>query len=503
MFSATRVFPAGAARHADTSALRLVVPAALIVGLAIAVRAYDIDTQSLWTDELFSRYYPDLFSLRFLWTTGLLHENSPPLYYMAIEGWMRLFGTSATAMRSLSLVASLLTLPLVYLLGRELLDDRRGLLAMLVFALSPMQIAFSQEARTYSLLLVPVGIALFGITRFLGGDTRKRVLCLYGLGALFALYCHATALFLIAACNIVVIATLLSDRQAGWQSTLTRWIYANALIGVLAVPELIAIVVQGRADAGLNWIPPLRPVHVIRALSPVIVGTSTPDRFPGAELSLLLLACLGGALWLARPKRRVWLVLVAIPATYVALLAIVSLYHSIFIARAFCWLGIPLALLLAHGLAQKSRLRPVLATVAAVACATGLAYQFTVQWKEPWRDLLAQLGPQFARADDMVLAPATDPTPFAYYAPYLNHLQVWDAVPHYEIEQGALRGLLGAQWITREQLVADIRSGQHVWLVVRTPDLPRVDKLLAAVPPPTQRIERSCGKVVCIVALSW
>ena len=329
--------------------MRLALPATLIVGAAIVARAYDISAQSLWTDELFSSYYPDLFSIRFLWTTGLLHENSPPLYYMAIEGWMRLFGTSAAAMRSLSIVSSVLTLPLVYLLGRELFDARRGLLAMLVFARSPMQIAFAQEARTYALLLVPIGIALFGIAKLLGGDTRWRALCLYGFGALFALYCHMTALFVIAACNLVVIATLLIDTPTGWRTTLIRWISVNALIGVLAVPELIAIVAQVRDDAGINWIPPFRPVHVIRALSPVIVGTSTPDRLPGAELSLLLLVCLGSTLWLTRPSRWVWLILVAIPTAYILLIAVASLHHSIFIARAFCWLGIPLALQLAQG----------------------------------------------------------------------------------------------------------------------------------------------------------
>ena len=150
-----RPFSAGLVRTVDTSRTRIIAVTLCIVAIAIAARAYGIGSQSLWTDELFSRFYPDLFSLRYLWTIGLLHESSPPLYYMAIEGWMRLFGTSAVAMRSLSLVASVLTLPLIYLIAIELFDWRRGLAAMLIFALLPLQVSFAQDARTYTLLLIP------------------------------------------------------------------------------------------------------------------------------------------------------------------------------------------------------------------------------------------------------------------------------------------------------------------------------------------------------------
>jgi mannosyltransferase len=503
VLSAAKSFPAGVARAADTPRPRLIAQATFIVVIAVALRAYDLGLQSLWTDELFSRYYGDLFGLKFLWTTGLLHEDSPPLYYMALEGWMHLFGAGEAAIRSLSLVASVLTLPLVYLIGRELSDARRGLLAMLIFALSPMQVGFAQEARTYALLLIPIGMVLLAVARLLRRDLRYRVLCLYGTGAITALYCHATAVIFIAACNIVVIGAILSDRQFNRSVALTRWIIVNALVGLAAVPELVAIVVMGRGGIGIEWIPPFRPVHLIRALSPVIVGTSTPDRFPGAELSLLLLACLAGATLAARPMRRFSLVLVAIPVAFVVLIAALSLYHPIFIARVFCWLGIPLAVLIAHALAAPSTLRPALAAVAIVTCAAGLGYQFAAPQKEPWREVLGQLGPELAHADRIVLAPSTDPTPFAYYAPYLTHLQIWDTGPHAGVEHGELPLRMGIPSLPREQLISDIRSGADVWLVLRTPDLPQVDDLLAEVPPPGRRIERLCGNVVCIAALSW
>jgi hypothetical protein len=161
------------------------------------------------------------------------------------------------------------------------------------------------------------------------------------------------------------------------------------------------------------------------------------------------------------------------------------------------------ALLLAYGLAMRSPVRPLLIAMAVVTCITGLAYQFTSAHKEPWRDLLAQIGPQLARADDVVLAPMTDPTAFAYYAPYLTHLWMWNAGPQDNVENNNMTHRLDVQRMTREQLISDIRSGEDVWLILRTPDLPYVRSLLANVPSPRVRIERSCDDVPCIAALSW
>jgi len=491
------------ARSLNSVHAGFLVSAVLLIVLAIGLRAYNIGHPSLWNDELFSRYYADLFGLKYLWTTGLSREDSPPLYYMALAGWMRLFGTSEAAMRSLSMVASVLALPLVYLIGKELFDRRRGLIAALVMALSPLQIHFAQEARTYALMLLPIGVALFAIARILNGDTRQRVLWLYGVGAIVALYCHATAAFFVAACNVAVIIAILGDRRIDRRQALIRWIATNVIVGIAAIPELAAMALQGRSGSGLEWIPRFGPLDVVRGLTPVLSGNATPVRFPGVELALLLLAFVAGALVVANPGRRAWIVLVAIPAIFVAMIAAASVFQPIFIVRVFCWLSMPLALLLAHALATPWRLRPVLAGVAATACLVGLFYHFTVPQKEPWREVFQDVGHELVTARHVVLAPMTDPTGAAYYAPYLTRLQAWDTGLRGSVEHEDMPQRMGVQSITREQLVSEIESGADVWLVVGATALPYVGSLLEDVPPPRVAVARSCAKALCVAVLSW
>ena len=96
----------------------------LILVLCVALRVYHLGSASLWSDEIFSRYYADVFGLHYVLTDGLSLETNPPTYYLLLHGWMALWGHSEAALRSLSLVACTLCVPGIYLLGRELAVSR-------------------------------------------------------------------------------------------------------------------------------------------------------------------------------------------------------------------------------------------------------------------------------------------------------------------------------------------------------------------------------------------
>jgi uncharacterized membrane protein len=87
----------------------------------------------------------------------------PPLYFLIARFWQQIFGSSLTASRTLPVLISLLSLPLIYVLAIELFDSKlTAILATILLALSPFDILFAQTARQYSLLtLTAVGSSLF------------------------------------------------------------------------------------------------------------------------------------------------------------------------------------------------------------------------------------------------------------------------------------------------------------------------------------------------------
>ncbi|HUI42263.1 MAG TPA: glycosyltransferase family 39 protein [Terriglobia bacterium] len=75
---------------------------------------------------------------------GLTYLDKPVVFFWLVAGSFRVFGPSEWAARLPSALAALGTMMMVWLLGRSMYGERAGLIAALVFATSPMVMAFSR-----------------------------------------------------------------------------------------------------------------------------------------------------------------------------------------------------------------------------------------------------------------------------------------------------------------------------------------------------------------------
>jgi 4-amino-4-deoxy-L-arabinose transferase-like glycosyltransferase len=122
----------------------------LIIGLGGALRLYGLDFQSLWNDEGLQYYVATQNSLSELfYQTRSFH---PPLSFI-INHVFLLIGDSDFLLRLPSALFGIASLPVLYVLARDLTSKREATLAVLVLAISPFHIWYSQEGRMYSQLL--------------------------------------------------------------------------------------------------------------------------------------------------------------------------------------------------------------------------------------------------------------------------------------------------------------------------------------------------------------
>jgi hypothetical protein len=91
-------------------------------------------------------------SVRQVLRAVLLSDTSPPLYYLLLNRWSGAFGTGDAALRLFSVWWALLSLPFLWLLGRELGGQRVAWSACLLFCFSPVALFYSAEGRMYSLV---------------------------------------------------------------------------------------------------------------------------------------------------------------------------------------------------------------------------------------------------------------------------------------------------------------------------------------------------------------
>lgn len=116
-------------------------------------------------------------------------ETTPELYYIVAWAWSQIVGYGEFGLRFVSAVAGILTVPVAFQIGRRLSSRRAGLIAAALTACSPMLIWYSQEARTYSLMVL---LSSLGLLAFIGllEEPRPRRLAIWALISGLALSTH-------------------------------------------------------------------------------------------------------------------------------------------------------------------------------------------------------------------------------------------------------------------------------------------------------------------------
>ncbi len=147
----------------------------LLVVLGSILRVYGIRNESLWNDELASCYRSSFSTVEEVVTKGVVPDIHPPGYQIFMFFVQRTAGNSPTALRFPSAVAGILTIPLIFLIGRRLFNSSTGLAASAFLAVSPVHIWLSQEARPYTIMMLLTAVSVLllkGLTDRLKAGTK-------------------------------------------------------------------------------------------------------------------------------------------------------------------------------------------------------------------------------------------------------------------------------------------------------------------------------------------
>ena len=225
----------------------------------------------------------------------LLSDTSPPLYYLLLNGWTRLFGTSDAALRFFSVWCGVLTLPLLWLLGRELGQPRVAWSACVLFSFSHVAIYNSTEGRMYAMLWV-LGSGLAWLTlRLSRRPDHVPLASAWVLAGAAGLVTHYFFAFVWLACLAWLFAVARARARVAALAALTLLLVVP---WYAAVPTSLKLwrVTAGWLDGDLEWPRTLgRPFLLAASL---LSGTSPFGGWRGADRFTLGLF-LASALWIA------------------------------------------------------------------------------------------------------------------------------------------------------------------------------------------------------------
>lgn len=175
----------------------LAVGAVTVLGLAL--RLVGIGDKSLWIDEAFS-VWMSTRPLGELWLNTVQIDAHPPLYYALLHLWIGPDSGDAS-LRAFSALWGAATVPVVYLIGREVGGKSVGLLAAVLMAISPLHVAYGQQARMYTMLTFFAVVSMYCVIRLvatIGNPAQRHPLSPATAGLCWVGFAVATALAMLS-----------------------------------------------------------------------------------------------------------------------------------------------------------------------------------------------------------------------------------------------------------------------------------------------------------------
>ncbi|WP_210491131.1 hypothetical protein [Patulibacter sp. SYSU D01012] len=343
--------------HAPSAPVAL----ALLVALALVLRLPTLDEQSFWLDEVYSARIAE-GSFGHAWSTIQQTENTPPLFYLL--GWLavHVLGAGEWQLRLVSgLAGGLAVLPVAALARRvggegpawwpggsgrgvpdhpgsasamrnttagaahaEAVPDHPhptaairsttpgvrlaplavGLAAGLLVAVNPLAHWFSQEARSYGLLLLTSALAWAALAAALDRPDPRR-LWLWALAAVAAAWTHYFgAILLVAGGVALVVRAWRTAGPAPSRATALRPLAAPLLASLVGAAALAPIALNQQSTSMYEAIAGVKSLgdRIIETPKQFAVGYNAPaDIVLGVLVALALVVLVGAGAW---PRRR-------------------------------------------------------------------------------------------------------------------------------------------------------------------------------------------------------
>jgi uncharacterized membrane protein len=457
---------------------RALVVLGVVIVLAAGVLLRFWTRSAMWLDEALT---VDIARLPLHAIPGALKQDgAPPLFYYLLHFWIRLFGQSDIATRSLSGVVGLLTLPVAWLCGRRFGGPVVGWTTLVLMASAPFAVYYATEARMYALVMLLTGCGFLALQRAL---TRPRPGNLVAVAVVTAalLYTQYWSLYLVGVTGLWLLVSIVRARRRPSPRAALAAVAAGCLLFVPWVPTFL----YQAKHTGTPWAAPPNFAAVINAVtgftdnqgSNLAAGTNQ-----GRLLALVYFAMLALALFgVGRSGRVVELdlrtqprargVTFVVVGTLFAAIAGGILTKSAFSPRYAAVVFLPLVVLIALGISTllSPRVRLGMVTVAVAAGLIGSAQNVITQRTQAPK--VATVLDVTARPGDLVAFCPDQLGPSVYRI--LDRPSVYDMVT---FPRGS--GPARVDWVDYEtavhrgspsafaaMLVAKAGRSHHVWLV--------------------------------------
>jgi len=421
--------------------------------LGAFLRLFQLGTASLWLDEASTLTFARE-TVTQIWGSLSSGEFNPPLFYW-LEHAMLAFGESEVVLRLIPAILGILTMPVFYFIGVEILDRNTGILAAALLAFSPFQIFYSQEARAYAPMLFFYSLAFLFFLRLLRSWGRRDAL-LFGIFSAVAFWTHFYAFVPILALLIFGLAVKAKEIVRDLRVAIPLAISILVFV-ILSLPLIYNAIQLFTLRTGGA---PAFGVQGIATITQTMVQISGFSEILAYLFTALFIVGVASLFFTDRTKA----LLLAFAFAFPLVLSVFLSYRMPMVPRYLIYLlaaflpGIALSLRPACSLFRSPKLVSCALILALVINLPVLVPYYTTQQKDDWRGASRELTGLAAPGDLVVTLPGYILQPLNYY--YSNRTA------------GTLE--FGFYRVDEVQAVIAANPGHTVWFVV-TGDIQAVD----------------------------
>jgi uncharacterized membrane protein len=263
--------------------------------------------------------YQKLDDLRNLSFTVAALQKSPehaPLYFLITRFWLKIFGSSILAIRSLSVIFSLLSIVGLYYLCRELFNSHlAGEIAISLMAVSPFFVAYAQEARHYSLWTLTILLSGIFLLRSLRNNNNLDWV-LYTVSFSLSLYTSVLSLFVAIA--QILYSVIIANRA---KKTILKNFYIACLLAFFSFTPWLLVMLSNwqKLTDNTSWMREaisLPIMLIIGIYNTFVIFIESPISLPPdlltivrmtIDFSLFVIILIAAYLLITKTSRKIWL----------------------------------------------------------------------------------------------------------------------------------------------------------------------------------------------------
>ncbi len=404
--------------------IRLAALPLIVFVLALLPRLIDLGARPFWLDEVFTLQRASLAPSALVQDSFLNHHM--PSFFLMLSPLVGL-GDPQFWLRLPSALFGALSVMMVFLIAARVAGRTAGAIAALIIGLSPAALAFSQEARSYTMEMCLILIALYGIARLaldipaasrpMHRSGARTAWAAFILGSAAALDVLGDGLPWLITAN--VIGAVLLVQSPNRKRLLANFLIADLVVAACCAPFYYLMTLhQGQGYVqSVMWIPPLnlsRLWYDIGSVYFMRIADSVTFRFMDVPtphvlvwlIDAALAVAVGFAAWVLR-RRPAMLAVLGISFIFLPLMfTIISIWRPILLPRYILWSAAPFAILAGIGASallefMPPRLRVGFAGVAAMLLLTNMAPYYHTETKPRW-DIAAKMLAQDVQPGDVV-----------------------------------------------------------------------------------------------------